>query len=98
MYKIPGAWKYYAVGVSSIGISVEKFNKIDAMADVMLTCYAGEIAAAKGGMEIEQRNTRRNSSRNHKGRRNIDCNAKDSNGKDLVEFSDSEHGQNRIGR
>ena len=60
----------------SYGISVEKFNKIDAMVDVMLTCYAGEIAAGKGEMEIEQRNTSRN----------IDCNAKDSN------FSDSEHG------
>lgn len=62
MYKTPSAYKYYAVGVSSItfpgsyGIDVEKFNKIDGMVDVMQTCYAGEIAAAKGGMETAQRN------------------------------------------
>lgn len=52
------------VGVSSIaflgsyGIDVEKFNKIDGMADVMQTYYAGEIAAVKGGMEAAQRNNR----------------------------------------
>jgi hypothetical protein len=46
------------VGVSSIaflgsyGIGVEKFNKIDGMVGV--TYYAGETAAAKGGMETAQ--------------------------------------------
>jgi hypothetical protein len=45
------------VGVSSIaflgsyGVDVEKFNKIDGMADVMQTYYAG-------GMETAQRNNR----------------------------------------
>ena len=64
MYKIPGAWKQYTVGVSSIaflgshGIDMEKSGKTDGMVDVMQTCYAGEIAAAKGGMETEQRNNR----------------------------------------
>lgn len=65
----------------------------------MQTCYAGEIAAARGEWKQHKGITGRNSSRNHvKGRRKIDCNAKDSNEKDLVEFSDSEHSQNRKGR
>ena len=35
---------------------MEKFDKVDGMVDVMQTCYAGEIAAAKGGTETAQWN------------------------------------------
>ena len=43
MYKIPGAWKHYAVGV----IDVEKFGKTDEMVDIMQTRY-GKLQQQRG--------------------------------------------------
>lgn len=91
------------VGVSSIaflgsyGIDVEKFNKIDGMVGVMQTYYAGEIAAQRGEWE-HKGITGRNSSRNHVKAAGRSTVTQKTNGKDLVEFSDSKHGQNGIGR